>query len=46
VEEAFEEGQGPHRTVKPMMIIMMINHIFVIIRIGQAVLIGKIIVND
>jgi hypothetical protein len=23
MEEAFEEGQGPHRAVEPMMMIMM-----------------------
>jgi hypothetical protein len=25
MEEAFEEGQGPHRAVKPVMMMMMMN---------------------
>jgi hypothetical protein len=25
MEEAFEEGQGPHRAVKPVMMMIMIN---------------------
>jgi hypothetical protein len=28
MEEAFEEGQGPHRAVEPVMMIMMMMYVY------------------